>query len=152
MPQDVKLSPDGRFYDVADMVSDGVWVLSARPQVAIRGFIPTGRGAHGLFVTRDSRRLIITNRDEGSISLVDFVTRKVVMKVTLPGGGSPDMGGLSPDGAVLWVSGRYNSVVYAIRLSDGKLLARIKVGRGPHGLAVFPQPGRYSLGHTGVFR
>jgi YVTN family beta-propeller protein len=152
MPQDVKLSPDGRFYYVADMMSDGVWVLSARPPVAIGGFIPTGKGAHGLYVTRDSRRLIITNRDEGSISLVDFASRKVVKKFKLPGGGSPDMGGLSPDGAVLWVSGRYNSVVYAIRLSDGRLLARIKVGKGPHGLAVFPQPGRYSLGHTGVFR
>ena len=62
------------------------------------------------------------------------------------------MGGVSPDGTVLWVSGRHNAVVYAIRLSTGRLLARIKVGTGPHGLAVFPQPGRYSLGHTGVFR
>jgi len=152
MPQDVKLSPDGRFYYVADMMSDGVWVLSAQPPVAIRAFVPTGKGAHGLYVTRDSRRLIITNRDEGSISLLDFATRKVVEKFRIPGGGSPDMGGVSPDGAVLWVSGRYNSVVYAIRLSDGKLLARIAVGAGPHGLAVFPQPGRYSLGHTGIFR
>jgi hypothetical protein len=32
------------------------------------------------------------------------------------------------------------------------VLATIPVGRGPHGLAVFPQPGRYSLGHTGIFR
>ncbi|MGW7683396.1 YncE family protein [Kribbella sp. NPDC054772] len=151
MPQDVKLSPDGRFYYVADMMSNGVWVLSANP-VAIRAFIPTGMGAHGLYVTRDSRRLIITNRGESSISLLDFATRKVVKKFKIPGGGSPDMGGVSPDGAVLWVSGRYNAVVYAIRLSDGKLLARIPVGQGPHGLAVFPQPGRYSLGHTGVFR
>jgi YVTN family beta-propeller protein len=151
MPQDVKLSPDGQYYYIADMMSDGVWLLSAR-QFALTGFIPTGKGAHGLYVTRNSRELIITNRDEGSISLLDFVTRRVVRKWRLPGGGSPDMGGVSPDGTVLWVSGRYNGVVYAIRLSTGKLLARIKVGSGPNGLAVFPQPGRYSLGHTGVFR
>ena len=151
MPQDVKLSPDGTVYYIADMMSDGVWVLSAR-SFAVQGFIPTGKGAHGLYVTRDSRRLIITNRDEGSISLLDFSSRRLVAKWRLPGGGSPDMGGVSPDGTVLWVSGRYNGVVYAVRLSTGKLLARIKVGSGPHGLAVFPQPGRYSLGHTGVFR
>ena len=30
--------------------------------------------------------------------------------------------------------------------------ARIPVGAGPHGLAVWPQPGRYSLGHTGIMR
>jgi YVTN family beta-propeller protein len=83
---------------------------------------------------------------------MDFASRKLVAKYRLPGGGSPDMGGVSPDGNVLWVSGRYNSEVYAIQLGTGKLLARIPVGNGPHGLAVFPQPGRYSLGHTGVFR
>ncbi|HZX03197.1 beta-propeller fold lactonase family protein [Kribbella sp.] len=152
MPQDVKLSPNGRFYYVADMMTNGVWVLSAKPPVAIRAFIPTGLGAHGLYVTRNSRYLIVTNRGEGSVSLLDFQTRKVVRKIKITGGGSPDMGGVSPDGLVLWVSGRYNSVVYAIRLSDGKLLAKIRVGNGPHGLAVYPQPGRYSLGHTGVFR
>lgn len=151
MPQDVKLSPDGKVYYIADMMSDGVWLLSAR-RFTLEGFIPTGKGAHGLYVTRNSRQLIITNRDEGSIALLDFASRKVVVKWRIPGGGSPDMGGVSPDGTILWVSGRYNGVVYAIRLSTGKLLARIKVGSGPHGLAVFPQPGRYSLGHTGVFR
>jgi YVTN family beta-propeller protein len=151
MPQDVKLSPDGRIYYIADMMSDGVWLFDAH-KFALLGFMSTGKGAHGLYVTRDSRRLIITNRGEGSISLMDFASRKLVAKYRLPGGGSPDMGGVSPDGNVLWVSGRYNSEVYAIHLGTGKLLARIPVGNGPHGLAVFPQPGRYSLGHTGVFR
>ncbi len=101
---------------------------------------------------RDSKYLYISNRGEGSISVLDFATRKVVHKWELPGGGSPDMGGVSIDGNVLWLSGRYNAEVYAIDTSDGKLLARIKVGRGPHGLCVYPQPGRYSLGHTGIFR
>jgi YVTN family beta-propeller protein len=151
MPQDVKLSPDGRIYYIADMMSDGVWLFDAH-KFALLGFMSTGKGTHGLYVTRDSRRLIITNRGEGSISLMDFASRKLVAKWRLPGGGSPDMGGVSPDGNVLWVSGRYNSVVYAVHLATGKLLARIPVGSGPHGLAVFPQPGRYSLGHTGVFR
>jgi len=42
--------------------------------------------------------------------------------------------------------------VYAMSTEDGHLIARIPVGEGPHGLCVYPQPGRYSLGHTGVFR
>src|SRR5262245_64590266 len=133
------------------MMSDGVWLIDARRFTRV-GFVHTGKGAHGLYVTRDSRRLIVTNRDEGSISLLDFRTRRVIVTHHLPGGGSPDMGGVSPDGRVLWVSGRYNSVVYAIVLTTGRILARIRVGHGPHGLAVFPQPGRYSLGHTGVLR
>ena len=56
------------------------------------------------------------------------------------------------DGTQLWVSGRYNGVVYEISTVDGHLIKKIKVGSGPHGLCVYPQPGRYSLGHTGVFR
>jgi YVTN family beta-propeller protein len=151
MPQDVKLSPDGKVFYVADMGHNGVWLVDGKRFRTI-GFRHTGTGAHGLYVSRDSRYLYVTNRGEGSISLLDFRTRRVVKKWRIPGGGSPDMGGVSADGKVLWLSGRYNSVVYAISTTNGHLLAKIPVGQGPHGLCVFPQPGRYSLGHTGVFR
>jgi len=70
----------------------------------------------------------------------------------LPNGGSLDMGGVSADGRVLWLSGRYDGVVYAISTRSGRLLHTIRVGSEPHGLAVWPQPGRYSIGHTGILR
>jgi YVTN family beta-propeller protein len=150
MPQDVKLSPDGRIFYVADMMADGVWKVSAST-FKIVGFLHTGRGTHGLYVSRDARDLYVTNRSAGTVSVVSFATGKVVRTWTIPGG-SPDMGGVSADGKVLWLSGRYNSEVYAISTVTGRLLARIPVGRGPHGLCVWPQPGRYSLGHTGILR
>jgi YVTN family beta-propeller protein len=149
-PQDVKLSPDGSTFYVADMSRGGTYLVGAK-EFRLAGFLPTGDGAHGLYVSRDSRRLFVSNRMAGSVSVVSFATGKVVATWRIPGG-SPDMGGLSADGTVLWLSGRYNAEVYAIDARTGKLLARIKVGRGPHGLCVFPQPGRYSLGHTGIFR
>jgi YVTN family beta-propeller protein len=62
------------------------------------------------------------------------------------------MGDVSADGKKLWLSGRYNGEVYVFDTSNGHLLARIKVGDSPHGLCVYPQPGRYSLGHTGNMR
>jgi YVTN family beta-propeller protein len=62
------------------------------------------------------------------------------------------MGGVSADGRTLWLSGRYNAVVYAINTRTGRLRATIPVGAGPHGLCVWPQPGRHSLGHTGAMR
>jgi DNA-binding beta-propeller fold protein YncE len=151
MPQDVKLSPDGKVFYVADMRANGVYMIDGEGPSVV-GFIPTGLGAHGLYASRDSKVLYVSNRGEGTISLIDFATRAVVKKWILPGGGSPDMGGVSADGKVLWLAGRYHSEVYAIDTRDGKLLARIPVGREPHGLCVYPQPGRYSLGHTGVFR
>jgi YVTN family beta-propeller protein len=151
MPQDVKLSPDGRVFYVADMVANGVWIVGAN-SFKVVGFVRTGRGAHGLYPSRDARYLYVSNRGEGSVSVLSFRTRKVVKKWSIPGGGSPDMGGVSADGKVLWLSGRYSGVVYAISTVSGKLLAKIPVGAGPHGLCVWPQPGRYSLGHTGILR
>jgi DNA-binding beta-propeller fold protein YncE len=150
-PQDVKLSPDGRVFYVADMNVGGVWLVDAATFRVLR-FMPTGSGAHGLYPSRDARYLYVTNRSAGSISVVSFRTRRVVRTWHLPGGGSPDMGNVSADGRVLWLSGRWNGVVYAISTANGRLLARIPVGAGPHGLCVWPQPGRYSLGHTGILR
>jgi DNA-binding beta-propeller fold protein YncE len=150
-PQDVKLSPDGRVFYVADMMSNGVWEIGAHG-MRKRGFIRTGLGAHGLYASRDARSLYVSNRGEGSVSVISFARRRVVRKWHIPGGGSPDMGGVSANGRVLWLSGRYSGVVYAISTRTGRLLKRIPVGAGPHGLCVYPQPGRYSLGHTGVFR
>jgi YVTN family beta-propeller protein len=150
-PQDVKLSPDGKVFYVADKAVGGVWEIDGMPFRRL-GFIRTGFGAHGLYPSRDARFLYVTNRAAGSISVIDFGTREVVATWTIPGGGSPDMGGVSVDGKVLWLSGRYNNQVYAISTTDGKLLARIDVGIGPHGVCVWPQPGRYSLGHTGILR
>ena len=151
MPQDVKLAPDGRAFYVADMASGGVWVVDAATVRVLR-FVATGAGAHGLYVSRDSRYLYVSNRGAGSVSELSFATGRVAAVWRLPGGGSPDMGGVSADGRLLWLSGRYDDQVYAIDTRTGRLRARIPVGRGPHGLCVYPQPGRYSLGHTGVFR
>ena len=151
MPQDVKMAPDGHVFYVADMMANGVWLIDGAA-LRIRGFIATGAGAHGEYISRDATTMYISNRGEGSISLLDVRTDRLIGKWHIPGGGSPDMGGLSADGKVLWLSGRYDNVVYAISTVDGRLLAKIPVGAGPHGLCVYPQPGRYSLGHTGVFR
>lgn len=150
-PQDVKLSPDGNTFYVADMNADGVYLIDGQAN-AVQGFAHTGSMAHGLYVTRDSTRLLVTNRGEGSISVIDLGTRAVATTWKIPGGGSPDMGNISADGNTFWVSGRTDNVVYVISTLDGHLVKKIPVGRGPHGLSVWPQPGRYSLGHTGIMR
>jgi YVTN family beta-propeller protein len=149
-PQDVKLSPDGRVFYVADRQYGGLWLISARSFRRI-GFIRTGADAHGLYPSRDANFLYVSDRSGGAVSVVRFATRKVVATWSIPGA-SPDMGGVSVSGRTLWLSGRYDAAVYVINTRTGKLSARIPVGVGPHGLCVWPQPGRYSLGHTGVMR
>jgi DNA-binding beta-propeller fold protein YncE len=150
-PQDVRASPNGRLFYVADLKAGGVWKIDGE-RFRVLGFDRTGAGAHGLVVSRDGRLLYVANRNAGSVSVISFRTTRVVRTWHLRGGGSPDMGGVSADGKVLWLSGRYDSVVYAIDTRTGRLLARIGVGEGPHGVLVWPQPGRYSLGHVGTMR
>jgi DNA-binding beta-propeller fold protein YncE len=150
-PQDVKLSPDGRVLYVADQLNGGLWEISPLTFRVI-GFLKTGAGAHGLYASRNARDLYVSNRAAGSISVISFRTRRVIKTWQLPLPASPDMGNVSADGRTLWLSGRYNAVVYAINTANGHLRAAIPVGLGPHGLCVWPQPGRYSLGHTGIMR
>lgn len=150
-PQDVRVDPDGTTFYVTDLDAGGVHVVDG-DSLEVLDFLPTGAGAHGLQPSRDATRLFVSNRNAGSVSVIEFASRSVVATWPLPGGASPDMGGLTADGSELWLTGRYHGEVYAISTADGSLLARIPVGTRPHGLALFPQPGRYSLGHTGVYR
>lgn len=160
MPQDIRSSPDGKTFYVADMMADGVYLIDPASFKQV-GFIKTGVGTHGLYPSRDGTKLYVANRGsnkvhgprggKGSVSVIDFATQKVVANWGIPGGGSPDMGNVSADGKTLWLSGRFDDVVYAFDTTSGQVRI-IKVGQEPHGLAVWPQPGRYSLGHTGIMR
>ncbi|HEX4996017.1 MAG TPA: YncE family protein [Methylomirabilota bacterium] len=160
MPQDVRSSPDGTHYFVADMKAGGVFVVDGATFTET-AFIKTGIGSHGLYPSRDGTKLYVANRGtshvygppkgKGSVSVIDFATRQVVATWPIPGGGSPDMGNVSVDGKVLWLSGRFDNLVYAIDTTSGEVRS-IRVGKEPHGLTVWPQPGRYSLGHTGNMR
>lgn len=149
LPVDVRLSPDGSVFYITDQGRHGVILFDG---VAMRevGFIATGRGAHGLAISRDTRSLYVSNRLAGTITVVDAATNKVTAQWNV--GGSPDMLQVSIDGRQLWTGDRYSDSVAVVDTTSGKVTARIKVGRAPHGLTYFPQPGRISLGHNGVYR
>jgi YVTN family beta-propeller protein len=160
MPQDIRSSPDGKRFYIADMHADGVHIVDGDAFTEV-GFIVTGIGAHGLYPSRDGKSLYVANRGShkihgprlanGGVTVIDFATEKVTARWPVPGGGSPDMGNVSADGKWLWLAGRFDDVVYRFDTHTGEM-ARITVGGEPHGLTVWPQPGRYSLGHTGNLR
>jgi YVTN family beta-propeller protein len=173
-PQDIKIDPSGKIWYVADMNDDGVHLIDGDRFVKV-GFVQTGPETHGLYPSRDGKYLYVANRggtlmsdmapfphtgDHGSVSVIDFTTHRVVANWSIPGGGTPDMGNVSADGTRLWLSGRRSNVVYVFDTGGtagddpgaGHLVTEIPVGHEPHGLAVWPLPGRYSLGHTGILR
>ncbi|WP_290689190.1 hypothetical protein [Aquabacterium sp.] len=160
MPQDIRISPDGKRFYVADMEADGVHIVDGEALKEI-GFITAGVASHGLYPSRDGKSLYVANRGShkihggrkgpGSVTVIDFATDKITARWPVPGGGSPDMGNVSADGKWLWLAGRFDDVVYRFDTGNGEV-KQIKVGAEPHGLVVWPQPGRYSLGHTGNLR
>ena len=160
MPQDIRSSPDGKRFYIADMHVDGVHIIDGEAFKQI-GFIATGVGTHGLYPSRDGKHLYVANRGShqihgprrgnGHVTVIDFASEKIVARWPVPGGGSPDMGNISVDGKWLWLAGRYDDAVYRFDTRNGAV-TQIKVGQEPHGLTVWPQPGRYSLGHTGNLR
>ncbi|MCW4580148.1 YncE family protein [Gluconacetobacter entanii] len=161
MPQDILTAPNGHTFYVADMHADGVFIIDG-DSFRETGFIPTGVGTHGLYPSRDGTMMYVANRGShkihgtphskaGGVSVVSFATEKVVSQWPIPGGGSPDMGNVSADGKTLWLSGRFDDVVYAFDTTSGAV-RKVAVGLEPHGLTVWPQPGRYSIGHTGILR
>ncbi len=160
MPQDIRLSADGKTFYVADMMNDGVFTIDGDKFIET-GFFETGKGTHGFTVSRDGKKLYISNRGShnmvsgpkgpGSVSVLDFASGKIEATWPIPGGGSPDMGNVSIDGKTLWLAGRFDHEVYAINTTDGSVV-KVPVQLEPHGLTVWPQPGRYSQGHTGNMR
>jgi DNA-binding beta-propeller fold protein YncE len=150
-PQDIRLAPDGREFYVADMDRNRLLRIGWR-HLRVTGSTSMPAMPHGIYPSRDGRFLYVSDRGAGKVSVFSLARHRVVQTWSVPGGGSPDMGGLSADGRTLWLSGRYDGDVYGWSTRTGRLVARIHVGGNPHGLLVWPQPGRYSLGHTANLR
>lgn len=148
-PTDVRLSPDGRVFFVANQIRDGIDVIDATT-LKYLSFIPAGNGAHGLAISRDGTKLFVTDRYAGKLSVIDIASLKVVATWSI--GGTPDMIAQSPDGSQLWISNRYSGTISVVNAMTGAVITTIATGINPHGLAYWPLPGRFSLGHNGNMR
>jgi YVTN family beta-propeller protein len=148
-PIDVRLAPDGKAFFVTNQTRNGVSIIDASGRREL-AFLHTGRGAHGLAISRDAKWLYVSNRAAGSLSVIDFATRRVIRTWRI--GGSPDMIAVSPDGTRLWISNRFGGTVSVVDARTGRVVRIVRVGGRPHGLAYFPEPGRFSIGHNGMYR
>jgi DNA-binding beta-propeller fold protein YncE len=149
LPVDVKLNPEGTHFFVADQGRHGVIIVEPESMTEV-GFLPTGRGAHGMAIARDTRALYVTNRLAGTLSVIDMEAWGIARTWNI--GGSPDMVQVSPDGQQIWISSRNHGTVQVVGSNTGTVLHLLRTGAAPHGLTYFPQPGRISLGHNGVYR
>jgi len=92
--------------------------------------IPTGRGAHVLFVPPDRKVIYVTNRVDGTVSVLDPASLNVLRTLTIPGG--PDDMDFAPDGKI-WATLRWRQEVAIIDPLTGAEQT-IRVSRSPHGI------------------
>ncbi|MFI0353747.1 YncE family protein [Actinomadura sp. 9N407] len=149
-PDDLRLSPDGRTFLVADAAKGGLWQVDAA-RFRVTGFIRTGPGAHGLVLGRESQRMFVLGGD-GTVSSVHLATQRVTRLWRTPSGRSPLAGGVSADGETLWLTDPAVGTVYAVSTRTGRTVHAVKVGGRPGNACVYPQPARYSLGGPGLYR
>ena len=152
MPQDVKLSPDGRIFYVADMMAGGVWVIGARP--VPRGRVHRDRRRCARALPEPRRPLPVRLEPRRRHDLGDQLPHARASCTTwrIPAAAAPTWAASRPTARCCGSRAATTPRSTRSTRRTGHLLARIPVGAGPHGLCVWPQPGRYSLGHTGILR
>ena len=162
MPQDIRVSPDGSTFYVAEMMRGGVYTIDPY-SFTETGFIPTGIGTHGLYPSRDGTKLYVANRGQDHVG--DNTAERPRQRV---GDRLRHEAGRRHVADPRWRQPRHGERERRRQARSGSAaatttsstrstrstgaVAKIPVGKEPHGLAVWPQPGRYSLGHTGNMR
>ena len=98
--------------------------------------VRTGRGAHVMFVPHDGKFIYVSNRVDGTISVLDPKTLDVLWNFSIPGG--PDDLDFAPDGR-MWVSRRWANSVAILDLATDQFQV-IPTGRSPHGVWLNTHP------------
>jgi len=135
-PRRVVAQPDGRMVWIAS--TDGASAVRASDQsVAVK--IATGKGLHDITTTPDSRYAIVTNRDDGTASIIDTSTLKEVARG--PVSEKPVSVAFSPLSQNVYVAGESGTIT-VIDLRQRKAVAHIDTEAGLSAARVTPD-GRY---------
>ncbi len=119
---------------VADMGTDYVAVVDPASGRVLE-HIPTGKGAHNLFLSPDGKILWVNNRVGGTTATLDSATLRLIRSYAIPGG--PDDMDFAPDGKI-WITRRWAEKVAILDPVTGNYQT-IEVGRSPHGLFLNPR-------------
>ncbi|HYD06385.1 MAG TPA: hypothetical protein VEC60_11710 [Reyranella sp.] len=136
-PAGIVMLPDNKRLLVALTGEDSVVTLDPVKGTVI-GRLQTGKGAHNFWPKGDGRHWFLSNRNEGTVSLIDTEEMKVAASVRVPGG--PDCMDITPDGKELWVTQRFLRRVAIIDVPTMRLVASIPVGKSPHGVFILRAP------------
>jgi len=136
-PAGVVVLPDNKRLLVALTGEDGLVVMNPADGV-VTGRLPTGKGAHNFSPKGDGRHWFLSNRIEGTVSLIDTQDMSVTNTIRVPGG--PDCMDITPEGNELWVTQRFLRRIAVVDMATLKVVASVSVGKSPHGVFILKAP------------
>src|SRR5690606_22802190 len=97
---------------------------------------PSGAMPYGAAVTPDGTRVLITNQQARSVSLLGAGAAPATIKV----GEYPEGVAVTADGARAYVANWFSDDVSVLDLASGSEIRRIKCPGGPRSVAIAPRP------------
>jgi YVTN family beta-propeller protein len=99
--------------------------------------IPVGRGAEGFDVSPDGQEIWAANAQDGTISIVGVIAKKVIQTLAANVMGANRLK-FTPDGKLVFVSSLSGPDVAIFDASTRGEVKRVKVGRGAAGIQMQP--------------
>jgi YVTN family beta-propeller protein len=138
----VAASRDGRTLFTTNMGSHTVSIIERSADgSAKQTLVPVGKGPEGLDLTPDGQQLWTSNSEDGSVSIVDVATKKLVKTFDI-GTRRSNRIKFTPDGAVALVSDITAGELVVIDVKSQTVKTRLAIGRGASGILVVPDGSR----------
>ncbi len=103
--------------------------------------VPVGRGVEGFDVSPDGKEIWAANAQDGTVSIVDVVTKTVTQTLAANVNGANRLK-FTPDGKLVFVSTLSGPDVVIINAGTRREVKRLKVGRGAAGIQMQPDGAR----------
>lgn len=153
-PRGIHASPDGKLIYVAlsgspiagpgvdestlpppDKSADGIGVFDVAQRKLVR-MIHSGSDPEEFDLSRDGKRMFVSNEDVGGASVVDLTTEKVVAEFKT--GDEPEGVTVSPDGKWVLVTSEDAGTISIADAATNTVKGNLKVGRRPRSIAFLP--------------
>ena len=126
----LELSPDFKFAITISPGTDEVVVIDTATYEIVRR-IPVGKFPCDLTLSLDGKLAFVVERDQDTLSVVDWRNGKTLKTVALKDLSRPHMLTLSPDGTKLWVQERDAAKLSVYDAESLNRVVRLPVGRAP---------------------
>jgi YVTN family beta-propeller protein len=135
----VLLSRDRNHIFTANIGSDSITVIDqvSGPLGWSETAIPVGKGPEGIDISPDEKVLWAAHSRDGSVSIIDLATRKVVGTIDL-GTKRSNRLKFTPDGKRVLISDLEAGDLAVLDASSRKEIKRMKLGRNPEGILIAP--------------